>query len=187
LPLIVVAGSSPTGIGKESVSDRSHSARDRSRQDAQEDDAVRAGPASGRRRRPTTGWRPGGRGRRGAAGGGRVDRGHAAGGELESAPAPCTRRPIGCGHHQQGRTKRTGGPTRARTRPMCAWRCWSPRPQSAAAWAEDGYLSARELSLTCATPRPGSPLGPSSAWRYGQRLLAEFAAAKAVTETPVEG
>jgi hypothetical protein len=53
--------------------------------------------------------------------------------------------------------------------------------------AEDGYLSARELSLTCATPRPGSPLGPSSAWRYGQRLLAEFAAAKAVTETPVEG
>ena len=55
LPLTVVAGSAPTGIGEESVSARSHSASDRPRQDAHEDDAVRAGPASGRRHRATTG------------------------------------------------------------------------------------------------------------------------------------
>ena len=68
---------------------------------------------------------------------------------------PCTRRPIGCGHHQQARTKRTGGPTRAHTR--------RTDPSTHAAdvrlavlvaeatigrcLAKDGYLSARELSV----------------------------------------
>jgi hypothetical protein len=119
----------------------------------QEDDAVRARSARGRRCSPAaTGGRGCGDHRSGAAGGGRVGGGHAAGSDLEPACAPRRggRPGVGIGGKRRGLAD---GPGRQAT--GFAWRCWLPRPRSAAAWSRAPTSTRGSCRSTCPRQQPG--------------------------------
>src|SRR4029453_16776629 len=65
------------------------------------------------------------------------------------------RRPTGRGHRRGAGSEGIGGRTPAGRPPGSAWRCWLPRPRSAAAWSRAPTSTRGSFRSTCPRQQPG--------------------------------